>query len=380
MKMRICIVSRNIDSSNNYGSFEIDQAVALKEYGHDVYVLSLDFRSIRRKRKLGIYEDVCRGIPVMRCSVALGPAGHKLHQIVGSRVFAKAYRKIEKKAGGFDLVNPHFLNISFTTLYGLRNILGSDIPVVVTEHFSKMNEDRSGISLENIRKGEYVYKNANRIIAVSSALAGKIYNNFGVKGDVVFNVYESKIFNRQSHAQKDNSYFTFVSTGNLREIKRMDMLIQAFDRAFSGESDTRLFIFGDGPEMKKLETLIHNLDADDKIFLMGRRSRTEIAEFYEDADAFVLASKRETFGVVFLEAMAMGMPVISTKSGGPEDFIIPETGLLVNGDVDSLEEGLKQIRYTRDTYDDDFISKYARKICNKKEIAEQLTAIFEKVI
>lgn len=378
--MKICIVSRNINNGNSSGNFELDQAVALREYGHDVYMISMDLRSVRRKRKFGIYETVCRGIPVMKCSIPIGAANGKIFQFVGSRAFARAYRELEKKVGRFDIINSHFLNISFVALRGLRELLKSEVPVAVTEHFSKMNVDKNEISPENLQKGEYVYSKADKVIAVSGALAEKLEKNFGVKSEVVFNVFESDIFKNAKSGRGNGERFSFVSAGNLRKIKRMDLLIRSFVKAFPRDKETCLYIFGDGPEMGSLERLIDELGVRERVFLMGRRPQEEIADFYGIADAFALVSERETFGVAFIEAMASGMPVLSSKCGGPEDFIIPETGILVDDDEQSIADGMKGIKSHRDDYEDSFISEYAQKICGRQVIAKQLTDIYEKMI
>ena len=110
--MKVCIVSRNIN--NNYtGSFEFDQAMALKKAGCDVYVISLDFRSVRRKRKLGMYMDTYKGISVLCCSFPIGPVNDKLFNKIGCSLFKKAYLKLKKTAGEFDFVHSHFLPVSY---------------------------------------------------------------------------------------------------------------------------------------------------------------------------------------------------------------------------------------------------------------------------
>lgn len=377
--MKICIVSRNINSDYT-GSFEFDQALALKRYGHDVYVLSLDMRSIRRKRRLGIHTDTYEGITVMRCSVPVGAVNPKLFEAIGVKAFATAYRKLEKLAGGFDVVNPHFLEVAYLATYAIKSVMKKNVPVAATEHFSLVNVDRSEISEANIRRGEYLYHNADRVIAVSSALAEKIKSNFGVEAEVVYNVFDGQIFHGEKRNHDDDENFTFVSAGNLTKNKRMDLLIRGFERAFPDDDHAHLYIFGDGPEREKLEKLIDGLNLGERVFLLGRKPRAVLADFYESADAFTLLSKRETFGVAYIEAMASGMPVIACRSGGPEDFLIPEVGMFISDDEESVADALRKLRAERNTYSDDFIRDYAEKICGGQVIAGQLTGIFQSMI
>ena len=377
--MKICVVARNINSDYT-GSFEFDQAIALSEFGHEVYVLSLDFRSVRRKRKFGIYLETHKGIVVMRCSVPIGPIKIGLVEHMENLAYKKDYTKLEKIAGGFDLVNSHFLMVSYITLRSMKKELKSDVPIVVTEHYSALNKNKNEIPTEIVKKAEFVYHNADRIISVSSALAEKIKENFDVDSDVVFNVFDGRIFDGKKRSHDDDDNFTFVSAGNLTENKRMNLLIRSFAKAFHGDEHTHLYIFGDGPERDSLEKLIAELKMSDRVFLLGRKPRAVLADFYESADVFALLSKRETFGVAYIEAMASGMPVLACHSGGPEDFLIPEVGMFTRDEEMCVAEALKKIKAERKTYNDDFIKKYAHKICGSREIAEQLTEIYERVI
>lgn len=377
--MKICIVSRNINYDYT-GSFEFDQALALKERGHDIYVLSLDFRSIRRKRPIGMHVDVHKGVNVIRCSLPIGPVKLSLAERIEITAFKKAFEAIEKQAGGFDVVNPHFFTIAYICLRAIKEKMKIDVPVAVTEHSSRMNVDFEDISASDAKKAGYVYRNADRVIAVSGALAEKIKQNFGVYCEVVYNVFDCKIFDGKKRNHDDDDNFTFVSAGNLLPNKRMDLLVRSFARAFPSEPHTRLYIFGDGPEGKRLENLVSELGLEERVFLPGRKPRDVLAEFYEDADVFALVSKRETFGVAYVEAMASGMPVLTCRSGGPEDFVTPETGIIAESDEESIASAMKKLKANRSAFDDDYIKEYARRICGGEAIAKQLTDIYEKMI
>lgn len=377
--MKICIVSRNINADYT-GSFEFDQALALKERGHEVYVLSLDFRSIRRKRPIGMRVDVHKGVNVMRCSLPIGPIKLGIAERIEITAFKKAFEAIEKQAGGFDVVNPHFFTIAFICLHAIKDKMKIDVPVAVTEHSSRMNVDFDKISASDAEKAGYVYRNADRVITVSSALAEKIKQNFGVECEVVYNVFDGRIFDGKKRSHDDDDNFTFVSAGNLLTSKRMDLLIRAFAKAFPTELHTRLYIFGDGPEGKRLENLVSELGLEERVFLPGRKPREALADFYEDADVFALVSKRETFGVAYVEAMASGMPVLACRSGGPEDFVTPETGIISESDEESIASAMKKLKVNRSAYDDNYIKEYARRICGGEAIAKQLTDIYEKMI
>ena len=111
----------------------------------------------------------------------------------------------------------------------------------------------------------------------------------------------------------------------------------AGDRADAVVSVSQLRIIGDGPQRRPLETIAAN---NPNIVLLGTQPRERIAEELAGADAFALASHSETFGVVCAEALAAGLPVLTTECGGPQEFIDDSNGMVVPvGDVDALADG-----------------------------------------
>ena len=99
------------------------------------------------------------------------------------------------------------------------------------------------------------------------------------------------------------------------------MLIRAFSKAFKDQPKVNLTIVGDGPEYNNLNNLIKTLKMEKQISLYGSANREEVKMLLQKSDAFVFSSQYETFGVVLIEAMACGLPVVATKCGGPESII-----------------------------------------------------------
>jgi glycosyltransferase involved in cell wall biosynthesis len=161
----------------------------------------------------------------------------------------------------------------------------------------------------------------------------------------------------------------------------MHHTIGAFNKAFKNNLKVKLTIIGGGPNKKNLESLIEELNLEDRIKLTGRIERKEIAEYFKKSDAFVLASKRETFGVVFIEAMASGLPVIATRCGGPEHFIKKEQGLIIGkNNIDELAAAMEDIYKNIGSYDNEKISKMTVEQFSPKSVAEQITEVYKNVI
>jgi glycosyltransferase involved in cell wall biosynthesis len=95
----------------------------------------------------------------------------------------------------------------------------------------------------------------------------------------------------------------------------------------------------------------------------------------------VLSSNFETFGLVLAEAMACGKPVISTRSGGPEDFVTEETGILVSAhDSSALAEALIQMRQRYDRYDPALIRAHCVERFSERQFVRKLEDIYRQVI
>ena len=89
-------------------------------------------------------------------------------------------------------------------------------------------------------------------------------------------------------------------------------------------------IVGDGPQKEEIQYYIHSLGLKDVVELLGKKNRDEILALYNSADVFFLPSVYEGIANVCLEAMAMELPVVATKSGGMEEVIVHDVdGLLV---------------------------------------------------
>ena len=103
----------------------------------------------------------------------------------------------------------------------------------------------------------------------------------------------------------------------------------------------RLEIGGEGPSRPSLEQQVQQLGLADRVTFLGRLARPEVRDALGRADLFVLASPHETFGVVVAEAMACGLPVVITRSGGPEAFVPTGAGVVVEpGDPTSLADAI----------------------------------------
>jgi glycosyltransferase involved in cell wall biosynthesis len=153
--------------------------------------------------------------------------------------------------------------------------------------------------------------------------------------------------------------FTFYGQAHLSPRKGFDVLIRAFASRFRGDETCRLVIGGGGASRAELEALAASTGVMSQVSFLGAIPRDAVRDAMWAADCFVLPSHAENFGVVLIEALSTGLPVISTRCGGPEDFITDEVGLLLRpGDEEGLAEALATMRH-RPAHDPAAVRAYA---------------------
>jgi glycosyltransferase involved in cell wall biosynthesis len=143
-------------------------------------------------------------------------------------------------------------------------------------------------------------------------------------------------------ATRDNAGGSFGSRGEYtllsvaridanEQYKGVDQVIRALPQVTAQVGDVRYVIAGDGTDRPRLENLAQSLGVSDKVQFLGHVVPDALKQLYAECDVFVMPSEKEGFGIVFLEAMSCGKPVIGGRHGGtPEIIVEGETGLLVD--------------------------------------------------
>lgn len=363
------------------GSFFREQALALFKKGHNVIVLNATLNS--RKSYLSgsnFKYTKCDDEGLKVYSYVMPSFGMARIKSLYYKVFCynmyKVFDKIRKDYDRIDIIHAH----SFMPAGRAACELGKrhNIPVVVTEH-------SSGVIKKELSKSELKFlkqtvAKANKFICVSQALMKSVIEltKTNKQIEVVPNLVSS-LFNFD-YVQNKNDHFTFVAIGNLIECKRFGITITAFSRAFYN-SEVRLQIIGDGPLHNTLQLQIDNLKMQGQIQLFGALPRRETADRLKQSNALVLASTFETFGVVYIEALACGKPVIGTKNGGADSIIKPENGVIVDvDDVNQLSEAMIYVYKKRGQFKSEIISRQCLNEYSDSKVADSLIKIYCEVI
>ncbi len=158
-------------------------------------------------------------------------------------------------------------------------------------------------------------------------------------------------------------------------------MIQAFHEAFSKDLLIKLIVAGGGDEYENLERMIKDLDEADRISLYGRYTREESRELFSQVDAFVLTSQVETFGIVYIEALASGLPCIGTKGQGADDIINDDNGYLVEyGNIETLSNCMKKLYENYSHYNQKTIRSDCMMRFDKNAVSETITQVYKKLL
>lgn len=225
-----------------------------------------------------------------------------------------------------------------------------NIPYVVTEHMSNhaFRDTRYHAELQR------VFKHADGIFPISSQVHEALEKRFGPLASpvkVIPNMINEAFLKRALPVRqgKASTHIRCLAIGALREIKNHTLMITAFRRVVDKDPNCHLTIVGDGDGKLQLGQLISKLKLVSNVTLLGQRSQEYIAQEMSRSDLLLCSSQYETFGIPLIEAMASGLPVVSTNVGIARDIVTHENGLLVDDHdartfSNAIQECMRNIR------------------------------------
>ncbi len=339
MSIRVLIVATWYPSDDDpiAGSFVEEQAVALLTR-YEVAVIAPDLRGWRAIVGHGVGRSVRtetrRGIRVVRPrAMAIVPRSVHWGQAAAAyeRAVATAFRQLSESWGRPDLIHAHVVHPGGWA--AIRLARRERIPAVLTEHSSPFSMHlSSAVSRAHV---QWALAKADALIAVGDSLRKQMLEVAPTRsGDIAVlgNVIDTAYFQPGGRSSESRRSTRLASIGALTPQKGIDALLRACalvrDRGLAFE----LQVGGDGPSRPALEGLSRELGLADRVRFLGQLSRDGVRDLLQGADVLVHPSRHETFGVVVAEAMACGLGVIVTRSGGPESFVAPGSGLIVPPD------------------------------------------------
>lgn len=314
----------------------------------------------------------------------------------------KSNRKSEHEVGFFGLVsfllrgmfkirkfafpeNYDVIHYHFSVPTGLLSFFHTKkIPAVITLH---------GIDVPGFHKDEFplfqkltkffnkrIIKRADKVIAVSNNLKEKAEETFkNKKISVIYHGVDlNKFYVKSDKINSDE--IRFITVARLVKFKRIDLLIKAF-KNLTEKSTVKmsLKIIGTGYQENELKELVAQMNLEKLVTFTGSVPNEDLVHLLNDADVFVLPTVHDSFGIVFLEAMACGLPCIGTRSAGvPEVIAENNTGYLARpNDLNSLVVCMEKLVNDKKTREE--FSKAAVNLVRKKFSWEKIVNEYEKI-
>lgn len=323
------------------GSFFREQAHALSNMGHKVGVIAPQFRSLRLGKRaiiarydIEVWQD--GDVPTyMKHGVFWFPRVPYLDLHRWTAAGNELLEDYIKQHGKPDLI--HVQSMTMAGPVALNAHEKYNIPYCVMEHSSTYA--RGLVKDWQTNYLNAVTNNSCHNMAVSHDLAELLTAKFPGSNWTYFPNLLDKMFEQQSDKPVDNQQFCVVA--RLHPVKALDNLLQAFAKVLEKHPTYRLTLAGDGPEKANLQQLSQQLNISHAVTFLGPINRQQVKDLMAGSFCFVLSSQVETFGVVVIEALSQGTPVIATKCGGPESILTPVDGILVeNHDINALANAM----------------------------------------
>ena len=394
--MKILIINHSPLIGSGSGIYTMNIAKALKRAGQDVKIITaanslefpkmegIDIRPIYFENNYEADNVINFNVP---CFDQYPTSDVVFYDLTKEQIktYIEEFRKVlEQEIKEFkpDIIHTQHLWIwsSVVPEYG--------VPTVVTSHGS----DMMGYDIDNSFY-PYCIKAINeckKIITISKNNNEVVIDRFPeAKNKVVTlkNGYDSKMFYLKNFDKEEilksyginKSYEKIVLfAGRLTENKGIDVLLNAASRY---ENDNTLTIIaGGGGLLPDLERQVEELKLKDVVFL-GDQTQENLNKLYNIADVLAVPSRVEGFGLVAIEALACGLPVVGTNNGGMVDFINENVGALVEVEDDiALEKEITKILTGERKFIKEELAKYAKDNYSQEVVIEKLIELYKTVI
>lgn len=314
----------------------------------------------------------------------ISPPGRRLQHPVVKVGFTHCMQAYIDRHGRPDLIHAHGQISAGVAAAQFARAQG--IPLVLTEHFSLFLR---GAPLADWLSRELAKGSAgvDHWISVSRALRDALCSfSYGLEErphSVIPNCIDTDFYSLASgDAARREARDEIIAVGSLVQVKRFDLLIRAFARAFPQQSGPKLVLVGRGALRESLAALSQSLGVASRVEFTGFLDASQLLERYRNAKFLVSSSDAETHGMAIVEGLACGLAVVSTRSGGPQETIRPgRDGFLVpTGDVGALADAMGELHRGIGAFKPAEIHRSVVERFGIESVAKRLLAVYEQVL
>lgn len=377
------------ESNPVLGSFFEEQARGLIRMGYKVGILHLGFKPFSSKSKLLDESFNDAGLPTIQKEIkAILPKLHNINYIYYGYKANQIYNEYIKVHGIPDIIHAHSVFYGGIAAHYISK--KNKIPFVITEHLTNFITGKIS-NTRDVKIARKIFISAKVPIVVSNEFRNELSRFLKLDQSrihVIHNMVSPLFFeNRKKIKLVQNKPIIFFSNSFITTRKNHPLMLKAFKLFHQKFPNSNFIIGGDATNEQDLNykysliKLSHDLGIHNSVTFLGALSRIEVKKQLDRCHVFLLASSYETFGVVLIEALASGRPIITTDSKGPRDIVNEINGFLVT-DFNEIALGKSMIDIIQnyDAYNQEKISDDCKNNFSEINIISKLLKVYESSI
>ncbi len=392
--MKILLINHFPLEGSGSGIYTKNIALSLVKKGHEVCIIMPENRKINNLENIKLHpvyfknkEEIDNQSPFnFPCFTTHPYSNNTFYDLTDTELeqYKQAFAKVIKEE--VELFNPDIIHSNH--LWILSNLATNfNIPLVVTMH----GTDLIGCNKTNKFNKEILnlISKTQKIITVSKnnyELLNKQFDDIVKKTVLIPNGFNNSIFYKYNYDKRKvfeklniNKNYRHVVTyvGKLVEVKGVDILLKAAS-IYQSENILTLIV-GEGILLEKLKEMAKQLKIKNVVFL-GNKSQDMLREIYNISNVVVVPSRSEAFGLVVIESLACGTPVIGSNVGGIPDIINKKLGILFESeDYITLSKNIQDVIDNNIIFDSNYISKYVLDNYSQDKYIDKVIDIYKKI-
>ena len=367
------------------GEFCLEQAKALKALGNEVRLLS----NVQLALTIGAkgyltlpyrrYEHVEDGITVCQSFQRGVPKAVRWNAKRWVAIVCDMFDDYVRQYGKPDVLHAHcvkwagYAAMKISRNYGIPYVITEHLPYqIYVQEFGTSPSDKWQIPLL-----KQALKGAETVITVSKELVDELSVFFGTdyRSTFISNTIDVDFFQYRERRPLQGRPFRFCCLGIFDDRKGYDVLLAAFEQLVAQNQNVELHIAGRGTDSAQFQALYQHLNCHSAVFALGEIGKAQVRDLLYDSDALVLATRGETQGLVLLEALSTGIPVLSTEAI-PESVRVDEASWFVPvDDVVSFADMMRRLSDQEMVYDGRKASRLVSEMASPHVVGQKIAEV-----